>query len=641
MVLPLNCENLSKLLSYIDRISSRDLVELSKSPVGEVVRDAHEIFDLMKWFERECHDRLPQSIYNHVLGELKFALLKLSTSLEDKIEGERSENEFTNLIIDYFTSDEKNALREFERFSKLDPDVTPPQVLADIITAEKGEIYALIKEAVGKEYVDLGRVLKTWESKLSIRNDLTRVFMNRYLSRFRNIVESIKLLLDQQPAWLKRFFMEYEDKLLDSVNARERFEREYNRIFSLELGRLEEKLKNLDEERRSLQSEISKILKSPDIGVEEKRIQSDILSKMQDLYRRYDDAVNNFEAKIKRLEALRQSLEEKRKGLENLRSEISPDSALNDLIKLEIDSLVKTLDEYESKIRDYESEKERLRELESIIRGEVKGYLISREMGDLYSEMLISRAHHLLSKGAISLYNPIKNRNITVNRWNTIERYESILQTPSGPLKIYGITFSKMRGIILKTPDIIVEYATLLHKEPLESVGYDAKPVDISEFLSILKARIKEAEKGQYYHIISVSSPTGFTSTLINHIGGENFWKNFTSKYVTVYLINIVDGKIYFNAGDQGANLNQTIANIELPEEKIEKVKKYLLSDEARIDAVVKGPSPAVKSLSIEQIAEATGVKDKVVLRRAMGMLESEGVGRVKEIKGEIVFIYS
>jgi len=435
--------------------------------------------------------------------------------------------------------------------------------------------------------------------------------------------------------------MEYEDKLLDSVNARERFEREYNRIFSLELGRLEEKLKNLDEERRSLQSEISKILKSPDISVEEKRIQSDILSKMQDLYRRYDDAVNNFEAKIKRLEALRQSLEEKRKGLENLRSEISPDSALNDLIKLEIDSLVKTLDEYESKIRDYESEKERLRELESIIRGEVKGYLISREMGDLYSEMLISRAHHLLSKGAISLYNPIKNRNITVNRWNTIERYESILQTPSGPLKIYGITFSKMRGIILKTPDIIVEYATLLHKEPLESVGYDANPVDISEFLSILKARIKEAEKGQYYHIISVSSPTGFTSTLINHIGGENFWKNFTSKYVTVYLINIVDGKIYFNAGDQGANLNQTIANIELPEEMIEKVKKYLLSDEARVDAVVKGPSPAVKSLSIEQIAEATGVKDKIVLRRAMGMLESEGVGRVKEIKGEVVFIYS
>jgi len=637
----LNCEELSKLLSYIDRISGRDLVELSMIPVGEIIRDAHEIFDLIKWFERECHDRLPQSIYNHVLGELKFALLKLSTSLQDKIGEKKSENEFANLIIDYFTSDEKNALREFERFSKLDPNVTPPQVLADIITAEKGEIYALIKEAVGKEYIDLGRVLKTWESKLNIRNDLARVFMNRYMSRFRNIIESIKLLLDQQPAWLKRFFKEYEDELLDSMKVRVRFEREYNRIFSLELGRLEEKLKNLDEERRSLQSEISKLLKVPVIGIEEKRTQSDILFKIQDLWRRYDDAVNNFEAKIKRLEVLRRSLEEKRKGLENLMREISHDSTLNDLIKLEIDSLVKTLDEYESKIRDYESEKERLRELESIIKGEVKGYLISREIGDLYSEMLISRAHHMLSEEAISLYNPIKNKNIKVNRWNTIERYESILQTPSGPLKVYGITFSKMRGMILKTPDIIVEYATLLHKEPLESIGYDAKPVDISEFLSILKARIKEAEKGQYYHIILLSSPTGFTSTLINHIGGENFWKNFTSRYVTVYLLNIVDGKIYFNVGDKGANLNQTIANIELPEEKIEKVKKYLLSDEARVDAVTRGPSPAVKSLSIGQIAEATGVKDKTVLRRALGILESEEVGRVKEIKGEIVFIYS
>jgi len=637
----LNCEELSKLVSYIDRISNRDLVELSKIPVSEIIRDAHEIFDHIKWFERECHGRLPRSIYNHVLGELKFALLKLSTSLEDKIGEKKSENEFTNLIIDYFTSDEKNTLREFERFSKLDPNVTSPQVLADIITAGKGEIYVLIKEAVGKEYVDLGRVLKTWESKLNIRNDLARVFMNRYMSRFRNIVESVKLLLDQQPAWLKRFFKEYEDILLDSVNAMGRFEEEYNRIFSFELGRLEEKLKNLDEERKSLQSEISKILTSPEIGVGEKRIQSNILSKMQDLWKRYDDAVNLFEAKIKRLEALRQSLEEKRKGLENLRSEISPDSALNDLVKLEIDNLMKTLDEYESKIRDYESEKERLRELESLIKGEVKGYLISREMGDLYSEMLISRARHLLSKEGISLYNPIKNRNVTVNRWNTIERYESILQTPLGPLKVSGITFSKMRGMIFKTPDIIVEYVTLLHYEPLESMGYDAKPVDISEFLSILKARIREAEKGQYYHIIVMSSPTGFSSTLINHIGGETFWKNFTSKHVTIYLLNIVDGKIYYNAGDQGANSNKIIANIELPEEKIEKVKRYLLSEEARVDAIARGPSPTVKSLSIEQIAEATGVQDKTTLRRALGILESKGAGKVKVIGEEIVFIFT
>jgi predicted regulator of amino acid metabolism with ACT domain len=595
---------LEELTYLATKISQTDLLELLSRPINEIIEDAREIYNNLKQYEKECYGIIPRSVYEHGLSILKFALLKLSTVLEDKLKGQDIKDEFTNFIIGYFTPDEKNALKELERFSKLEPNVTPPETLADIIVAEHGKIYEIIKEAISKEYVDLGRVLETWKSNLKIRNDIARAFEIRYRERFNNIIDAIKNLLDQQPAWLKRLFREYEDALLSSEDIRRRFEEEYRKVFIKELETVEEKLKGIGDEKKSLQM-----------------------------------IFENLDPKIKDLEKFRELLENKLKELEELKVKQPPDSVAKVALELAINNLKGILTEYENKIQEYEFERDKLRDLEMADKGGIEGHAVSREIIDLFSERLIGRARRIMEEGKIKLYNPQDKNELLVDRWDKIERLEnSTIHTNVGSINFDGIAFTKMKGVIFKKPYIIVEYLTLSHPELLKLKGYDSKPLDVSDFLAVLKTRIVEAEKGKYYHIIVLSSPTGFTDTLKNHVGGEIFWKNFASKYVTVYLLDPVTGELKFNEGDSAAQRNRFIANIELPEEQVERVVKYLSSEEAMMKAIEN--SPVMKFLKIDQIAEATGVQDKCVIQRASEILKSKKVGEIKEVYGNLVFVY-
>jgi hypothetical protein len=589
------------LIQLAIKISQIDLLDLFNRPLKEVIENAREVYNSLKQYESECYGFATQGVYEHGLSVLKFALLKLSTTLEDKLGEQNIRDDFINFIIGYFTPDEKNALRELERFSKLEPHVTPPEMLADIIVAEHGKIYELIKEAISKEYVDLEKALETWRSNLKIRDDIARAFMIRYRTRFENVVEAIKILLDRQPAWLKRLFKEYEDALFSSENIRRRFEEEYGRVFSEEMGILEERLKNIGDEGKCLQM-----------------------------------MFESFDPRIRELENLKGLLEEKERELEILKSKLSLDSVAKVALELGINNLRRTLSEYEGKIQEYENERERLKDLEMVAK--VEGHLVSREIIDLFSELLISRARRIMEEEKISLYNPQDNNELIIDGWENIKRDNSTIKAISRFLNVSGIVFTKMRGVIFKKPYIIVEYLTLSHPETLQLKGYDLRPLDVGEFLSVLKTRIAEAEKGKYYHIIVLSSPTGFTDTLKNYVGGKIFWKNFASKYVTVYLLDPITGELKFNEGDSTAKRNSSVANIELPEEQVERVVNYLLSEEAVIKAIEN--SPVIKFLSMDQIAEATGVQNKCVIRRALETLKSRGAGKVKEVDGKLVFVY-
>lgn len=586
-----------------DKISQTDLIDLIGRPLSNIIESAREVYGNLKQYEKECYGFVAPVVYDHSIGVIKFALLKLSVALEDKLRDLDIKDEFANFIIRYFTSDEKNMLRELERFSKLEPRVTSPLILADIIIAEHGKIYDLIKEAVSKGYVDLEKVLETWKSNLKIRDDIARVFIMRYRIRFENIIEAIKILLDQHPAWLKRLFREYEEALLASEDVRRRFEEESKRVFSREVEILEEKIGAMDGEKKRLQT-----------------------------------MLESLDPKVKELEDLKRLLQEKERELEVLKSKLSQDSIAKIVLEHEINNLKRDLSEYETKMHEYEILKERMREMEMAAKGSIEGHLVWREIIDLYSELLISRAQRIIGGGKVSLYNPREDDEISIDSWDNVERYNSTLQTPSGLLNVSGVIFTKMRGVIFKRSYVVVEYLTSSHVEPVKVKGYDLIPLDVGDFLTILKTRIVRAETGEYYHLIVLSSPTGFTSTLINHIGGEKFWKNFASKYVTVYLLDPTTGYLAYNRGDPAANRNSKMANMELPEEQIEKVRKYLLSDGALMEAIKS--SPVIKFLGIDRIIEATSIQDEAVLRRALGSLESEGIGRVKEVNGKIVFVY-
>ena len=201
------------MVNVADRLCRMDLNDLVMRPPDMLLRSAKRVLESQEKFEEECYGSLPQSVYDHYSSTFHCALLKLSVALEDHVRSKRIHDEYARYVAGLYTEDEKRALVEFEKFSKLDPSITPPETLADVIVSEAGEVYKLVREAVRKQYVDFKGLVETWSKNLRIRNYVAKALMLRYESRFRNIVEAVKRLLDQQPAWLGRIFKDYEDAL--------------------------------------------------------------------------------------------------------------------------------------------------------------------------------------------------------------------------------------------------------------------------------------------------------------------------------------------------------------------------------------------------------------------------------------------
>ncbi|MEM1696675.1 MAG: hypothetical protein QXQ90_08795, partial [Desulfurococcaceae archaeon] len=189
-------------MTYPNNYVTTDLIELGSRSLDELLKDAKELNDNLKTFMKECRGRTasPQ-LENLVISKYHLALLKYSTALEEKLKNIHVQDEFAQYIINRYTQDEKSVLRELEKFSKLDPEITSHYEIAEMIVAESGEIYELIKEAVNKEYLNWKKILETWQTSLKIRNELIPALDKIYQARFENIVNAIKLLLDQHAGW--------------------------------------------------------------------------------------------------------------------------------------------------------------------------------------------------------------------------------------------------------------------------------------------------------------------------------------------------------------------------------------------------------------------------------------------------------
>ncbi|MCC6057113.1 MAG: hypothetical protein LM583_10600, partial [Desulfurococcaceae archaeon] len=235
-----------ELANYALRVWDKSLADLIKNPLPELLDDFRRIRGDFKDFEAKCYGKIDLNLYGYYESVFSVALLKLSVAIEDKVRGREVQDEYIKFAIDMFTPDEKNVIREYERFSGIDPKVVSPEALAEIIVSGKGEIYQLVKEAVSKQYIDFANIIKSWSSKYSISDSIRRGLIARYEARFKNVVEAVKRLLDQQPAWLRRLFAEYEEALLSSAEVREKFEKMFRDVYEKEVYSLRERIDALE-----------------------------------------------------------------------------------------------------------------------------------------------------------------------------------------------------------------------------------------------------------------------------------------------------------------------------------------------------------------------------------------------------------
>jgi len=104
--------------------------------------------------------------------------------------------------------------------------------------------------------------------------------------------------------------------------------------------------------------------------------------------------------------------------------------------------------------------------------------------------------------------------------------------------------------------------------------GFDSDPLELGDVNVYLVDARDEAKKSGETMMLCLASPTGFEEEVGNYINSEDFHRNFTSKYLSVCLLDLETAKLLYNPNDQVAKEFQSICEMEMDAEKREKVRR-------------------------------------------------------------------
>ena len=638
-----------ELANYALRIWDKSLADLIKNPLPELLDDFRRIRGDFKDFEAKCYGKTDSNLYGYYESVFSVALLKLSVAIEDKVRGGEVQDEYVKFAIDMFTPDEKNVIREFERFSGIDPKVVSPEALAEMIVSGKGEIYQLVKEAVSKQYIDFANIIKSWSSKYSISDSIRRGLIARYEARFKNVVEAVKRLLDQQPAWLRKLFAEYEEALLSSAEVREKFEKMFRDVYEKEVYSLRERIDALEKERSGLIDKLNSLSeKALSREVEAKTLEEE-LSKLrreyEDIRNKYFEYLKMWEEKGKELEELKSRLIEKEKQLEEMALKEKELTAAREALEAEVVRLRNTVSEYEARVEEYERYKEELQlelramedkvnTLEKVLRGELKGHLVTAEEAAMLELIFIEKLRSKLREIPIAIKAPWGE--VVINKWS-YERVqaESVEQSAAIPRNMSIVFGHRSRGFLGLGEERVVEVigVYLSHIDTLKKQGFDSQPATLSDLLNVLRNSLSSIEGGKRYTLIGIASPTGWEESVTKYVAGEAYSLVFSN--AAVILVDLIENKAIYPE-----KLATTMPSIDryarmfIPEVMAEE-EKYVenvirdLCDEAKAKAP-ENPVFLYKNL----VEKLKGIS-KLSIIRVMSRYREKGSIEIKSIGGE------
>ena len=154
--------------------------------------------------------------------------------------------------------------------------------------------------------------------------------------------------------------------------------------------------------------------------------------------------------------------------------------------------------------------------------------------------------------------------------------------------------------------------------------GFDTDPLELKDInVHIIEERDRAKEEG-CTRVLCLASPTGFEDTVKEHISGDEFHKNFLSKYLSICLLDLETGKLIYNPHDEVAREFAKICEIEIDKEKIARVEKCICNmmegkEWITLEDVLNCGEGSIVKTAFYNVAEKNGWKVKFV----------EGVGLV------------
>ncbi len=601
--MPCTPEYMEEILRPVKEVTRWDLEGLVRMYSDEeLVELWNEIRHSMRRYLRECSYSTSEKLDKYYRGLFQLAQLLIAASF-------RSRGIDRPGITDRFRDEEYEVILDFEKYKIFDGlDIDE---IVEYIERREGRVYEFIKEYYSKQYNALDRA---WGHLL---RDMMTVIEKRYQKR-REKMENAAIAYIRKRGILGSIF-EIEEAVKKAMEAGEVRRQAVESIG--EIAGAEDKLGSRLEELLSKAEEALK-------GAVDKGEYSRLIGEYEELR----DAISTYAEKLK---GILGKLGVKYEELSRLQFR----GSAKEIVEAEINALSSIINELQAKLSEYEgllkgieAEKEALEkrvvELEKVLSGAEEGPVVT--IGDVCGllETYLSRVWSKASKD-LGIYSPLEDRTIKIGSWSE----KSIV---GGTRCNRGLILVKKKGIIGKHRHIVIEVASIVHWDNLENKGYDNVRAGLSEILSLLSRRIPATLSENYYHILIIASPTGFTSRALEIVSGE-YYRRFSLKNITLYLVDLLSVRLYYNEMDKASRQNSWIAEPEYEHEIIKRIIDYVLSDEALFEANKNGPPPY---LPVSYIEARTG-KPGDMVRVALEKLSSMGKGRVARLStGDIVFIY-
>ncbi|MFQ5976066.1 MAG: hypothetical protein ACE5J5_07115 [Candidatus Hydrothermarchaeales archaeon] len=246
---------------------------------------------------------------------------------------------------------------------------------------------------------------------------------------------------------------------------------------------------------------------------------------------------------------------------------------------------------------------ERLDQIRAAMEGAGDNRFVTRSEAKMAELNYIGRFDEKMAKTSIKFFNPVENRWCSVRSWDEhekgdekdkIEVYHGVLsreeienEMPSNKASKYSLMKKTLRIIKTSQKRVSVEARVWNHLDSFAKVGLDSKSMTTDELAGLLENAVDAAELGSYFHVIAVASPTGFSDSVISYVASEEFHRNFVSKHVSICLVDLETGGLYYNMLDDKLKPFIKIFEKEFDNEKVEKCKNFIKKRFETVDYVV------------------------------------------------------
>ncbi len=369
----------------------------------------------------------------------------------------------------------------------------------------------------------------------------------------------------------------------------------------------------------------------------------DAWERYEQLERAWSESIGEIEERRRALDAqeaeLKEAAERQRAELKEVAMRAFDDELRN--INTLREELAKKEEELKGEKEGLEYDRrgveERLEKIKAILEGgEVKRFVTS-DVAKIQELNYIGRFDIKINELPKTIYDPIEGKERRITAWSYRHKFddatkildmvkmnyeEAMRKLPLNLRSRYVVEEKKHKLFGKEATKVIIEASVLGHLLDYDENGFDTRSVTLSELLSVLTRCIDSAELGNYFHVLGIASVTGFDKKVFEHVNSEDFHKNFVSRYVSLCLVDLETGEVFYNESDERINVYIDLFKPVFDEERVRAVREYVvgrleLKDFAVLDRVVE---------------EATdgGEEGRRVAKKAFYDLEKEGRGKVK-----------